>query len=96
MNVPHRHILTFNTAIVDVAKPQGSTNTDLKRMEKHENMKGDMKSLKCKATNQENCNLRQDSNKTETCHQTKTNCISDWHTVILNMMTVELEAPPSS
>ncbi len=32
----------------------------------------------------------------ETCHQTKANCISDWHTVILNMMTVEMEAPPPS
>lgn len=38
MNVPHRHIHTFNIAIVEI---HSSTNTDLKRMEKHENMKED-------------------------------------------------------
>ncbi len=59
-------------------------------MEKHENMKGDLKSLSNSKEQIRNINM------TETCHQTKANCISDWHTVILNMMTVEMEAPPPS
>ncbi len=49
------HIDIFSRSTLQFWKlqNQSSTNTDLKRMEKHENMKGDLKSLKFKGTNQE-------------------------------------------